>query len=85
MSLLAKTEQRPAMRGGCSLRRARRLNSSMLTRSREACNSRNDPVPAAHMLLRAKSTTRGLPSGPGSRRMSLEASPPISMIVRTWG
>jgi len=87
MSLLAKTEQRPAMRGTWTLRMAISPHSSSIeTPRRDACWSRNEPVPAAHSVFMAKSRIRRRPViGSSSSRISFESSPPISMIVRTSG
>ena len=86
MSLFANTLHRPAMRGGFSLLSAASLNSSIVKPSREACWSRNEPVPAAHSVFVAKSRTRTCPfSGSRSSRISFESSPPISITVRTSG
>ena len=50
---------------------------------RAACWSRKEPVPAAHIPFMEKSDSRACPS-PESM-ISLESSPPISMIDRAWG
>ena len=49
-------------------------------RSRSACSSRNDPVPAAQALFIVKSTT-----APRLMRTNLLSCPPISMSVSTCG
>jgi len=87
MSDLAKTEHLPAMRGGRCDRRARSPNSRSIDRpSRLACWSRNDPVPAAQTVFIEKSSMMPRSEDGSSRtRMSLESSPPISMIVRAPG
>ena len=82
---MANTEQRPARRGGFSLFRAMRENSSMLSRKRWDCWSRNDPVPAAHMVFMAKSSMTRPPPSAGETRIILASSPPMSMMVRAWG
>ena len=86
ISLLAKTLQRPATRGGCSDFKAVSPKSSMETPMRDACWSRKEPVPAAHAPLSAKSATlgRAFPSSFLST-MSFESSPPISKIDFTSG
>ena len=80
MSDFANTLHRPAILGGFFDCRARLLNSSMVSRNRSACWSRKEPVPAAQTEFIEKSFI-ARPSSP--RTISLESSPPISMIAET--
>ncbi len=81
ISLFAKTEHRPAIRGTVRLCNASSPNSpSISIPSRWACWSRNEPVPAAHTVFRAKSRTLLLPSCL-LIKISLLSWPPISIIV----
>ena len=76
-----KTVQRSPRHDGAGARWASAANSSRIEiPSRSACSSRKDPVPAAHALFIAKSTTT-----PRSIRMNLLSCPPISITVSTSG
>ena len=81
MSVLAKTEHLPAMRGGRFERRANSPNSSMAIPSRLACWSRKDPVPAAQREFIEKSFKIRTPEESSLKRISLESWPPISIRV----
>jgi len=86
MSDFANTVHRPAILGGLTDFKAISLNSSMVKHSLDACWSRKEPVPAAHRAFMEKSFIRSfLFVRSSSNMMSLESSPPMSIMLRTWG